>query len=162
VDVEPATVDQVMRAADGRWVLIDADASSVAADLRAIDPSLKVRFAENGRPPFWAVYSETTDGDGRVSQHLVLTQKAHQTRSGTWTGLDDRIVERVRRIDSHGTGRYDYVAELERETHARPERARKEFAEKTGDGGERMAFDIRRELGLGNYKGGIFVPRSVR
>ena len=161
IQVEPASVEQVFRAHDGRWVLIDADASSVAADLQRIDKSLRVRFAENGRPPFWAVYSETVDSQGRTSQHLVLTQQAHQTRSGTWTGLDNRIVERVRYIDSHGTGGYDYTGALERETRARPERARKEFAEKTGDGGERMAHALRRELGLGSYRGGIYVPRSI-
>lgn len=159
--VEPASLEQVMRANDGRYVLVDADVCTVAADLQRIDARLKVRFAEYGRPPFFAIFLEERDAEGRTSQHLVLTQKAHLTASGTWAGLDQRIVKRIEEIDPRGRGGYDYVKELERETLAREERASREFAERTGDGAERMAFDIRRELGLGSLHGGIFVPRDI-
>jgi hypothetical protein len=159
--VEPASLEQVMRANDGRYVLIDADVSTVAADLQKIDARLKVRFAESGRPPFFVVFLEERDAEGRTSQHLVLTQKAHLTASGTWAGLDQRIVKRIEEIDAHGRGGYDYAKALERETLAREKRASGEFAERVGDGMERMAFGIRRELGLGSLRGGIFVPRDI-
>jgi hypothetical protein len=142
-------------------VLIDAEASSVAADLQKIDERLKVRFAETGSPPFWVVYSEERDSEGRTRQQLVLTAKAHMTASGTWAGLDERIVRRIEQIDSHGRGGYDYAGELERETLAREQRSSAEFTERTGDAGERMAHAVRQELGLGSYKGGIFVPRDI-
>jgi hypothetical protein len=104
------------------------------------------------------VYHETRDADGRTSQYLVLTQQAHLTASGTWSGLDERIVRRVREIDGHGTSGYDYVKELEQGRRDREQREREEFARRTEDGAERMAFDIRKELGLGSLKGGIFIP----
>lgn len=161
MNVEPASVEQVMLAADGRFILIDPEASTVAADLHRIDKGLKVRFAENGNPPYWVVFHETTDGQGRTTQHLVLTQRAYLTASGTWAGLDNRIVERIRYIDSRGRGGYDYAGALEREARKRPERASYEFAERTGEAGERLAHAIRKELGLGSYRGGIYVPRSI-
>lgn len=159
--VEPASLEQVMRANDGRYVLIDADVSTVAADLQKIDARLKVRFAEYGRPPFFVVFLEERDAEGRTSHHLVLTQQAHLTASGTWAGLDQRIVRRIEEIDSHGRGGYDYAKELERETLARQERASQQFAERVADDTERMAHGIRRELGLGTVQGRIFVPRDI-
>jgi hypothetical protein len=156
--IQPASVEQVVRANDGRYVLIDADVSTIAADLQKIDPGLKVRFAENGNPPFWAIYHESADGR---STQLILTQQAHMTRSGTWAGLDQRIVDRVRYIDARGTSGYDFAKEIERETLARPKRASEQFAERVGDGAERMAHAVRKDLGLGSYKGRVFVPREV-
>ena len=81
--------------------------------------------------------------------------------SSGWEGLDNRVVRRLQYIDREGTGGYDYAKALERETLAREARASHEFAERTGDGAERMAFAIRRELGFGSLHGGIFVPRDI-
>lgn len=155
--VEPASVEQIRQAADGRLVLISADASSVAADLAKIDKSLKVRFAENGNPPFWAVYRESDDGR---DTHLVMTCKAYQTSSGTWAGLDERVVRRIEYIDPQGRGGYDYAAELERRTVEGRERSRREFRDRMGDTAERTAHALRKDLGE-RYKGRAFVPRDL-
>jgi hypothetical protein len=144
-------MDQILRARDGRMVLIDADAGGVAADLRAIDPKLKVRFAENGNPPFWAVYEESEDGR---TTHLVTTVQAHQTRSGTWAGLDQRVVERIRQI---GHSSYDYAAEVERQNREASQAAKRRFEEQTGPLAEQAAFAIRKDLGM-RYKGRAFKP----
>jgi hypothetical protein len=151
LEVEPANVEQVRIAYEtNEWVVIGADSSSTVAEIQRIDPTLRVRFSPRAR--MFAVYHEHTPVPP------ILTCKAHQNRSGTWEGLDDRVVRRLRYIDRDGTGHYDYAGALERETLARGKRASDEFAERTGDAGERMAHGIRRELGLGSYRGGIFVP----
>lgn len=155
--IEPAHVDQLARARDGRMLLITADVGGVAEDLRQIDPGLKVRFAEAGNPPFWAVYHESEDGR---TTHLVLTAEARQTVSGVWAGLDQRIVSRVRQIDSHGRGGYDYAAEVERQNREAPERRRQAFREKIAPTAELAAHAVRKDLGL-RYKGRAFVPRSI-
>ena len=156
--VEPASLEQVMRANDGRYVLIDQDVSEVAADLQRIDKRLKVRFAEYGRPPFFVVFMEESDAQGRTSQHLVLTAQAHRTAFGTWAGLDQRIVKRIEEIDSQGRGGYDYAKALERETLAREKRANAEFEKRVEDDVDRMGHAVRKELGLGSVQGRIFVP----
>lgn len=156
--VEPASVEQVMRANDGRYVPIDEDVSQVAADLKRIDERLKVRFAESGRPPFFVVFMEEKDNEGRTSQHLVLTQQAHQTNSGTWAGLDQRIVRRIEEIDPQGRSGYDYAKDIERRQLEVEKQQREEFAKRTEDGAERMSHAIRKELGLGSVQGRIFVP----
>jgi hypothetical protein len=154
MEVEPATVEQVRIAYEtGDWVAISSESSMTVAEIQRIDPTLRVRFSP--RAGMFAVYHEGTPVPP------ILTCRAHQNSSGTWEGLDDRVVRRLRYIDREGTGGYDYAKALERETLKRAERASQEFAERTGDAGERMAFAIRKELGLGSLKGGIFVPRDL-
>ena len=154
MEVEPATVEQVRIAYEtNEWVVISADSSATVAEIQRIDPTLRVRFSPRAR--MFAVYHE------HAPIPPILTCRAHQNSSGTWEGLDNRVVRRLQYIDREGTGGYDYAKALERETLAREARASHEFAERTGDGAERMAFAIRRELGLGSLHGGIFVPRDI-
>ena len=154
MEIAPATVEQVRIAYEtDEWVVIGVDSSTTVAEIQKIDPTLRVRFSP--RAGMFAVYYE------HAPIPPILTVRAYQNRSGTWEGLDNRVVRRLRYIDREGTSGYDYGREIERETLARRERASKEFAEKTGEAGEEMAFGIRRELGLGSLKGGIFVPRDV-
>lgn len=150
MNIEPAHINQIRQAADGRMVEIDADASGVARDLKQIDPTLKVRFAENGSPPFWAVYHESEDGR---TTYLVLTVKAHQTASGVWTGLDQRVVKRIMQI-GHST--YDYADEIERANAAVSAGNAARFREKVGETAELAAHAIRKDLGL-RYKGRAFI-----
>jgi hypothetical protein len=156
VTVEPAHVDQLRRARDGRMVLIDADVGGVVADLQKLDPSLRVRFAENGNPPFWAVYHEHERADGSVTHDLVLTAQAHQGKTGAWLGLDQRIVDRVKFIDGHAG--YDYVKELEKQNKVADLDKKRAFREKAGVIGEEAAFALRKDRGV---KRRIAVPRDI-
>jgi hypothetical protein len=149
--IEPANVDQILCARDGRMVQIHEDAGNVAADLKQIDPHLKVRFAEAGNPPFWAVYHESDDGR---STHLVLTAQAHQSNTGAWTGLDQRIVKRVMEI---GHSDYDYAAEIEKANQQVTADRRRTFRERVGEQAEQAAHALRKDLGA-KYKGRIFKP----
>ena len=155
MEVEPANFDQVRLAYEvGDWVVIGADSSNTVQRIQALDPTLRVRFSP--RAGVFAVYHE------HRPIPPVLTCRGHQNASGTWEGLDDRVVRRLEYIDGHGRGGYDFAKELERARLEREKREHDRFAKRTEDGAERMAFDIRRELGLGSLKGGIFVPRDIR
>lgn len=142
--VEPAHIDQVRQAAHGEMVLIDKDVCGVAADLEAIDPGLKVRFAETADPPFFAVYHESED---RRTTQLVLTVKAQQTPHGTWAGLDQRVVDRIREIDSQGRSGYDFAKEVEKQNRRAHEEHRARFRERAGEIGEQAAHAVRKDLG---------------
>jgi hypothetical protein len=147
MDIEPASIEQIRIGHDGRMVLISAQASQVVKDLQAIVPEIRVRFAEDAPEPFWAVYLQTEDADGRVNQHLVSTIKAHQTNSGTWAGLDDRIVRRIEEIDPHGRGGYDYAQELQKQNELAAKRSRERTRERLDVIGEVAEFELRRLLG---------------
>lgn len=149
MDVEPAHIDQIRRGARGAYIEIDKDVGGVAEDLRRIDPHLKVRFAENGNPPFFAIRYESDDGR---ETYLVMTVQAFRTASGTWAGLDQRVVKRIEQI---GHESYDYPAEVERQTIAAREARRDRFRQKIGDTAERAAHALRKDLGT-KYKGRIF------
>ena len=139
--IEPASVDQIRLGSTGRIVEISKDAGGVADDLKKIDPHLKVRFAENGQPPFWAVYWESDD---QRSTYLVTTAKAYQGRTGIWTGLDGRLVERIRQIDPQNG--YDYASELERQNRAAAKAKKQALEEKMGPLHEQAAHAVRKDL----------------
>ena len=136
MEVEPAHVDQVLLGADGSFVEVSADVGSVVAELRRIDPGLKVRFNERGQ--CWHVYHQPDERN----TYLVLTAQAHQGVTGVWMGLDNRIVERVRRISSDD---YDFAAEVEKQNRAADKAKADHKAETLGEAGER-AFHMIRKL----------------
>ena len=160
MEVEPAHIDQVLIGEDGKVYDISAESCSVAADLQAIDRGLKVRFSERGE--CFIVRHEHHPGcphngdQGPGSSYLVLTAKAQRGRTGVWTGLDQRVVDRIRYIDPHGRSGYDFVRELEMNRIRGEEEREKAFRERVGEGAELAAFALRKDLGLGPYKGRIF------
>lgn len=158
MDIEPANINQVRLGEDGRVVEIDRDVGNVARDLRDLDPGLKVRFAERGK--CWVVYHEHHPGcphNGTQQQYLVKSIQAHQGRTGAWTGLDQRLVDRLREIRPGGG--YDYVQALERAAKTRAERQRKQRAELFGEMAEHGAHAIRKDLGA-RYQGRAFIPNK--
>lgn len=140
--IEPAHVSQLRRANDGQMIEISDDIGNVAADLKAIDRHLKVRFAEAGRPPFWAVYHESDDGR---ETHLVLTRQAYQNRSGVWEGLSQEVVDRVMEI---GHSSYDYVAEVEKQNQRAEQIKRAHRRGRFEEIGEVAAHALRKDLGV--------------
>jgi hypothetical protein len=150
MDVEPAHIDQLRQAQDGRMVLISADAGGVAEDLRRIDPCLKVRFAEAARPPCWIVRYESVDGR---ETYLVDSFRAYQNRSGVWEGLDQRIVRRMRKI-AHDD--YDFAGELQKHNAKVTADRRAAFREKVGEAAGPLAHALRRDLGIKNR---AFIPK---
>ncbi len=138
MQVQPASINQVMTGADGRMVEIDADVGRVVEDLKRIDPHLGVRFVETANPPYWCVYESP---DERTTR-LVLTAQAYQGVTGAWLGLDQRV---VRRIEEIGHATYDFAAALEARNaaaeKARTDARREKLAEKGAE-----AFSMLRKL----------------
>lgn len=131
MEIQPATLAQVQRAADGRMVEIPDDVANVAKDLQTIDPSLRLRWSEvSGH---YAVYQHFEHPNGVIEDHLVLTAQE----------CDQRIVKRVERI-AHSS--YDFEAELAKGAKGREDRS--EFRESLGDYGERLEHALRRDLGV--------------
>jgi hypothetical protein len=143
--LSPAKLDQIVETRN-RQVIVDADSCSVVRDLREIDRNLGVRFVD-GPQPFFAVYQEINHPDGRVEQHMVTTAQAYPTAFGTYTGLDGRIVDRVREITHES---YDFGKEAEKRRRDFENNARHERAEKAGEMGEMAAHAIRKDLGSTN------------
>ena len=164
MDVEPAHISQIQVGEDGKVYEIDADSSTVAADLQAIDKGLKVRFLPSGE--CFIVRHEHHPGcphngsGGPGSSYLVSTVQAYQGRTGVWTGLDQRLVDRIRYIDPHGRSGYDYARQLEQNRIRLEEERRKQREEQIGEMGEHMAHALRKDLGL-RYRGRIFKPRDL-
>ncbi|NBV77862.1 hypothetical protein EBR66_06880 [bacterium] len=138
----PARFDQFVETRN-RQVIIDADSCSVVKDLKAIDPTLEARFVD-GPEPYFAVYQDIKHSDGRSEQHLVTTVQAYPTRFGTYTGLDARVVERVRKITSPD---YDFMKDAEQVKRDYEDAKRRERAEVFGDAAERAAHALRKDLG---------------
>lgn len=129
MELQPATLAQVRLAKGGRMVNVDADVGDVVRQLREIDRTLRVRYAEDGG--YFVVYQLLDNGD----EHLVLTAQE----------LDARIVERIRKVNSSA---YDFVAELEAGDRQREADHDHALREQVGEIGERLRFAMRRDKGL--------------
>jgi tRNA threonylcarbamoyladenosine modification (KEOPS) complex Cgi121 subunit len=127
VELAPATFAQVKQARGGRMVLIEDDVLDVVGQLRQIDRSLRVRFAEEGG--YFVVYQQTDDGE-----QLVLTCQE----------LDQRVVERVRLI---GSSAYDLVADMEAADAKRESDHEASVKEQVGEIGERLFHAMRKDKG---------------
>lgn len=138
MEITPASLSQVTRARDGRLVAVEDDAQNVVNDICAIDPSLRVRYAETSEA--FIVYQQHLDG----RETLVTTAQE----------LDPRLVERVQKI-THPS--YDLKAEMERVDAQAEKDQDHAFEEKVGEAGERLAHAIRKDL---QHKGKVFIPRD--
>lgn len=129
MELQPATLAQVRAAKGGRLITVDADVGDVVRQLRDIDDTLRVRYAEDGG--YFVVYQLLANGD----EHLVLTAQR----------LDARIVDRIRKINSAA---YDFVAELEAGDRQREADHDHKLREQIGEIGERLHFAMRKDSGL--------------
>jgi hypothetical protein len=132
MDIQPATQEQVVKANDEDWVVIEKDLSEVVKELKEIDSRLGVRY--NGVQKFYALYAKETI-KGVEQEYLV----------NTFTSLDKRVVNRVREIISPS---YDYVAELEKQDAQAKKEEEHKMHEKMGENAELLAFAIRKDLGV--------------
>src|SRR5580704_855797 len=154
MNVRPASIDQIGRLQDGRLVTITADAGGVADAIERLDPCLRLRYSEAS--DCWVVYRvhrhgwPCRDDDPERTEELVLTAQ----------DCDQRIVKRLEFIDSQGRSGYDYAAELEKSALRARDLARRDRMERAGDVAERAAHALRKDLGLGSYRGRIFKPRE--
>lgn len=148
IDPAPATLAQVRQARNGQLIGVEDDVLGIARDLRDIDASLHLRYAElpDGFDDYWVVYRIVEHADGSEEEQLVTTAAE----------LDARIVQRVRKIASDG---YDLVAELDRLDREREAQREQELHERNGPIAERLFHALRKDLGTQDR---IFVPPARR
>lgn len=152
--IQPASIDQVRIASDGRLVTITADAGGVAEGLRRLDPCLRLRYSEAG--DCWIVYrvhragEPCSDDDPDRTEELVLTAQE----------CDQRIISRLEYIDSQGRGGYDYAKALEQGRKDRERQERAAFHERIGGAAELAAHELRKANGE-SYRGRVFLPKGV-
>lgn len=138
MDVQPASIAQVRMGKDGGLITIDEDVGGVAAQLREIDPKLKLAWNDKGE------FFYVAEDDGR-EERLVFTARE----------CDGRIVERARQIASES---YDLTAEMDRIDKAAEKRIDDRFHERLGEAGEKAAYALREDL---QAKHRVVVPRDV-
>lgn len=138
--IQAATLTQVREGRNGRMMEIGPDVLEIGRQLKEIDPSLGLDWNEDAE--YFRVY-QLIDDQGRTKKHTVLTSME----------LTPEIVERIRYI-AHPD--YEYSREMERKHDAADRAQDHAFHERAGEGGERLHWALRKDLG---YKPRIFVPR---
>jgi hypothetical protein len=133
IEIQPATLGQVVRSSRGNLVEVTQDVTNVAQQLKAIDENLVLLFDEEQL--FYIVQVHVPQPDGSVKEDLVLTSQQ----------LGSHIVQRVEQISSQG---YDYVRELEQMEDAARKRRDHEVSERQGPILEKLAHALRKDLGL--------------
>jgi hypothetical protein len=145
VDIEPASMDQVVAARDGRTVVIDRDLGDVALQLRQIDPSLVLRYH-----PETHHYSVIQRMPDRQEQLVATCQPI------PGGAPHPKLIETVARVASSS---YDVASELRAADTRRIREEEHRAAEETGLLLEEAYHRFKRQTGIQNR---VFVPRSVR
>lgn len=143
-EIQAATVEQVRQGANGKIHVIESDAGSLVIRMRALDPHLHLRYSEAG--DYYVVYYEK---DGKTE--LVATYQE----------CDDRIVKDLERIawENRQPG-YSFADELEKADRKADADFNHKQRESVGEGGERLAHALRKDLGKNDHK--IFVAKDLK
>lgn len=150
MEIRPATLAQVTKARNGKYVEISNDVQGIANALNEIDPHIRLRYSEAGG--YFVVYwsenpnvAEEDDGDNTT--YLIFTAQ----------DLDHRIVHRMAEVywKCRRPG-YSFADELEREQERQKKEKDHAWSEAMGENFERLAHAMRKELGYD--KGRIYVP----
>jgi hypothetical protein len=139
VEITPATLDQVTKSRDGKYIAVTADVGGVAHAIEQIDPHLHLRFSEAGE--YYAVYWSE-----QGNEYLILTAQE----------LDHRLVQKMEEVywKCRQPG-YDFGAELEANEDARKAKEEHDLLEERGPVYEQLAHAMRKDLGYD--QGRIFV-----
>lgn len=150
MEIRPATLAQVTKARNGKYVEISNDVQGIANALNEIDPHIRLRYSEAGG--YFVVYwsenpnvAEEDDGDNTT--YLIFTAQ----------DLDHRIVHRMAEVywKCRRPG-YSFADELEEEQERQKKEKDHAWSEAMGENFERLAHAMRKELGYD--KGRIYVP----
>lgn len=128
IDPTPASLAQVLKGRDGKFIAIEDDVYGVARELHQIDPHLRLRYSEAGQ--YFVIYFQHNDG----SQDLVTTAQE----------LDPRIITRIRKITSET---YNFSNELARIDAAADREKERKLNESIQDHAERLAHALRQDFG---------------
>jgi hypothetical protein len=124
-------------------VTIDDDVQGVANRLAEIDENLRLRYSEAGE--YWVVYAKPP-GEEEGNGYVVTTSQE----------LDMRLAQRVEEVYwKHRQPGYSLSAEIEANHDAADKAKQHEFTERAGEMYERLAFALRKDLGVQNR---VYVP----
>ena len=130
MEIEPANIDQVKRARNGKMITIDKDVGGVVQEIKRINENLHVRYSDAGE--YFVVYHRNPEtGD----ESLVTTAQE----------LDHRLAKRMEYLNS---GQYDYLLELEKIQNRREKQKDERLKEQIGIIGEELAHALRTDLGI--------------
>lgn len=127
VEIQPATAEQVIKAGE-HWVVIEADLGGVVQELKEISPLLHLRY--NPHQKFYAIYAR---------------EKGQEYLVGTYTHLDKRITQRIRKIMDSS---YNFVEESEKKDKEAKDNWEYAWGQKIAENAEKLAWAIRKDLGL--------------
>jgi len=154
VEIRPASLAQISKGRDGRYIQIDDDVQGVANGLNTIDPHIKLRFSEAGGyfVVYWSENPNRTDEEDADDNTTYLIFTAQE--------LDHRIVHKMQevywRCNKPG---YSFADELDAREKADKKAAEHDRREKQGEMWERLAHAMRKDLGYD--QGRIYVPEGV-
>lgn len=142
MEIARASLAQLQRGRDGRKLLITEDVGDIAKRIAEIDPTLFVRFNEDGE--FFQVFQRIEEGP-LVKEQLVTTAQE----------LTPALVEHVRMLGSED---YDLAKEADRIDREAEKNRDHRFSEKIGERGELLAHALRKDKQVKTH---IIVPRGV-
>lgn len=156
MEIRPATITQLGKGRDGKFVQIADDVQGVANGLNAIDPHIKLRYSEAGG--YFVVYwsenpalAEEDDAEGNTT-YLIFTAQ----------DLDHRIVKKMERVywECNQPG-YSFADVLEKKEAADKASRRHEARERNGEMYERLAHAMRKDLGYGQGRISTYAGESA-
>ena len=146
LEIQPASVQQVLEGRGGKMITIEEDVCDVAKRLKGIDRRFYLRFSEAGG--YFVVYCRE-DHEQEGTGHLIATYQE----------LDARIVEDIERIvwENRQPG-YSYSDEIEKNHQLADDARDYEFSQKIMSSAEELARAIRVDLGS---KGPTFITKDI-
>lgn len=146
MEIRPVPLTQIVRGRDGRQYEVSGSAGQVAADLQAIDPSLRVEFNDTG---FFVVIQTIPDGPRKGLDDIVMRVPADD-----WDGRVVRDFQQRNWEMRHGISAADRLDALD----AKRERDADYAYEQNVRGvAQRLFHSLQREV-VGS-KPRIFVPK---
>lgn len=136
MEIQPASLDQVMLASNGKRINITSDVGDVVKDLKAIDSNYEVHAVEYFDNGQLSAYFEIRCFNPTHGKSYLVT---------TATELDQRIVNRIKEIRDPS---YNYADELEKAEQENKDKLEVERKEQIGDIGERLAHAMRKDKGI--------------
>lgn len=154
IEIRPASITQLSKGREGRYIQIDDDVQGVANGLAEVDPHIKLRFSEGGGHfvIYWSEDPNLTDEDDDPNNTTYLIFTAQE--------LDHRIVHKMQEVYAKcNKPGYSFADELEAKDAADKKAEKAQRREQNGEIYERMAHAMRKDLGYDQSR--IYIPETA-
>jgi len=126
MEIQPATLDQIVKGRNGKRHLIANDVGNIAKQLKEIDPSFELHY--NEKTSYFVVLQKIGN-----KEHMVTTAQE----------LDGRIIQRIKEIVNPNYNYEEESIKVQKAVEKESEHRRKE---QVGEIGERLAHAMRTDL----------------